>query len=273
MTPVSGMTVDCPAVDFDLSTDQQTLREAAATLLNRMAGHDALRARVGTGAVVGTLPGAGGADGVAAPAADAPSGYDADAWSAMADQGWLAIEVPEDEGGLGLGAVEVAVLCEEIGRRLVAAPFLPSVVALGALSTPEARGDAGTKDWREALAEGAAVGCVSLGRWTGDTVTVSEGRGGEVCLDGTTAPTVFAPSADVAVVVAGDATYGVDLRSEGRSGPPAGDGPHEGARHPDLRGDAGPPPGRRGGRAARAGPCGDVLLGRDARQRRTACWP
>ena len=52
----------------------------------------------------------------------------------MADQGWLAIEVPADDGGLGLGTVEVAVLCEEIGRRLVAAPFLPSILALGAFS-------------------------------------------------------------------------------------------------------------------------------------------
>ena len=111
-----------------------------------MAGHDALRARVGTGAIVGTLPGAGATapavpDGT--PAADAPQGYDDAVWSAMADQGWLAIELPEDEGGLGLGMVEVAVLCEEIGRRLVAAPFLPSVVALGALCGPEARADAG----------------------------------------------------------------------------------------------------------------------------------
>jgi len=53
------MTVDCAAVDFDLSADQQALRDAAAALLNGMAGHDALRARVGTGAIVGTLPGAG----------------------------------------------------------------------------------------------------------------------------------------------------------------------------------------------------------------------
>ena len=37
----------------------------------------------------------------------------------MADQGWLALELPESEGGLGLGMVEVAVLCEQIGRRLV----------------------------------------------------------------------------------------------------------------------------------------------------------
>ena len=208
------MTVDCAAVDFDLSSDQQALREAATTLLDRMAGEDALRARVGTGAVVGTLPGAGGA---AATAGDAPSGYDEGTWSAMAEQGWLAIEVPEDEGGLGLGAVEVAVLCEEIGRRLVAAPFLSSVVALGALSTPEARAEAGTKDWREALAEGSAVACVVCS--PGDVITVSENAGNEVRLDGRSAPTAYAPSADVAVVVTGEATYGVDLRSEGRPAP------------------------------------------------------
>jgi hypothetical protein len=56
---VSGRTVDCAAVDFDLSGDQQALRDAAATLLDGRAGHDALRARVGKGAIVGTLPGAG----------------------------------------------------------------------------------------------------------------------------------------------------------------------------------------------------------------------
>ena len=152
------MTIDCAAVDFDLSTDQQALRGAAATLLDGMAGHDALRARVGTGAVVGTLPGAG-----ELPAwrwgtrtrRTRRTDYDASVWSAMADQGWLAIEVPEDEGGLGLGMVEVAVLCEEIGRRLVAAPFLPSVLALGALSGAEARADAGD----EGLAGGARSGC------------------------------------------------------------------------------------------------------------------
>jgi alkylation response protein AidB-like acyl-CoA dehydrogenase len=214
------MTVDCAAVDFDLSTDQQALRDAAATLLDRMAGHDALRARVGDGAIVGTLPGAGGGEGggSGAAAADAPAGYDAAAWSAMADQGWLAIEVPEDEGGLDLGAVEVAVLCEEIGRRLVAAPFLSSVVALGALSSAEARSDAATKDWREALADGSAVGCVAFA--PGNAVeTVPEGADGDVRLRGETAPTAYAPSAGVAIVVTDDGVYGVDLRTEGNPDP------------------------------------------------------
>jgi alkylation response protein AidB-like acyl-CoA dehydrogenase len=222
-------------VDFDLSTDQQDLRGAAATLLDRMAGHDALRARVGAGAVVGTLPGAGAGTGTGTgtgtgevqsderggtgeAGADVPHGYDAGVWSAMADQGWLAIEVPADEGGLGLGMVELAVLCEEIGRRLVAAPFLPSVVALGALCSAEARGDAGTKEWREALSEGAAVGCVPFAPTDGISVAPA-GSGGEVRLSGRSTPTAYAPSADVAVVVTAGGVYGVDLRTEGRPEP------------------------------------------------------
>jgi len=216
------ITVDCAAVDFDLSTDQQALRDAAATLLDRMAGHDALRARVGSGAVVGTLPGAGGngTRDAGATVGDVPTGYDTAAWSAMADQGWLAIEVPEDEGGLDLGAVEVAVLCEEIGRRLVAAPFLSSVVALGALSTPEARADAATKDWREALADGSTVGCVAL--VPGDGVRAApEGSEGDVRLSGQTAPVPYAPSAGVAVVVTADGVYGLDLRAQGAPEPVA----------------------------------------------------
>ncbi len=72
----------------------------------------------------------------------------------MAEQGWLAIELPEDESGLGLGMVELAVLCEEIGRRLVAAPFLPTIVALGALCGDEARADGGD----EGMARGAGPG-------------------------------------------------------------------------------------------------------------------
>ena len=213
-TPGSGVTVDCAAVDFDLSADQQALRDAAATLLDRLAGQDALRARVGRGTVVGTLPGAGAAGGDDA-GADAARGYDDAVWAAMTEQGWLALEVPHDEDGLGLGMVEVAVLCEQIGRRLVAVPFLPSVLALGALSTTEARADAATKEWRDALAEGSSVGCVALAP-AGAIVVDAAGPDGTPRLHGTTPPTTFAPSADVAVVVVPGAVYAVDLRAEGR---------------------------------------------------------
>ena len=212
---MSVATVDFAAVDFDLSGDQQALRDAAASLLDKMAGSDALRARVGTGVIVGTLPGAGAASGDAA--VDAPTGYDETVWSAMAEQGWLAIELPEDDGGLGLGMVELAVLCEEIGRRLVAAPFLPTIVALGALCGDEARAVAANDEWREALGQGDAVGCVVAAPGSsGLTVSGSEGQ---ARLSGQTPPVAYAPSADVAVVLAGGGVYAVDLRSAGRPAP------------------------------------------------------
>ena len=136
----------------------------------------------------------------------------------MTEQGWLAIEIPEDEGGLGLGMVEVAVLCEELGRRLVAAPFLPSVVALGALCGPDARAIAGAKEWREALSQGTAVGCVVMGP-DGRVTATAPGSDGEARLSGESPPTLYAPSADVAVVATGSGVYAVDLGAVGRPAP------------------------------------------------------
>jgi alkylation response protein AidB-like acyl-CoA dehydrogenase len=216
MMPSSGKTVDCAAVDFDLSADQQALRDAAETLLDRYAGHDALRARVGDGVVVGTLPGASAAG--AAPAADAPHGFDAAAWAAMADQGWLAIELPEDEGGLELGLVEVTVLCEQLGRRLVAAPFLSSVIVLGALCSAEARADAAIKEWRDSLSTGASVGCVAFAPRPGQVSARPAGDDG-MLLQGDAGPTIFAASADVALVVTDAEVYAVDLRLHARPAP------------------------------------------------------
>ena len=242
---MSALTVDCAAVDFDLSTDQQALRDAAVTLLDRMAGHDALRARVGAGSVVGTLPGAGetGEAGGTATAVDAPTGYDTAAWAAMAEQGWLALEIPEDEGGLGMGLVEIAVLCEEIGRRLAAVPFLSSVVALGALNQPAVRSFGWTKEWREVLSQGEAVACVA--RAGGADITAEpagEDGSDAVLLSGVTPPTAFAPSADLAVIVTDENVFAVDQRDAPRPASlPAMDRTAR-ARDPALRPHPGPAP-------------------------------
>ena len=45
-------------------------------------------------------------------------------WSAVADQGWLGMHLPESCGGLGLGTVELAVVAEEMGRACFPGPFL-----------------------------------------------------------------------------------------------------------------------------------------------------
>ncbi|AYH43683.1 acyl-CoA dehydrogenase family protein [Azoarcus sp. DN11] len=57
-----------------------------------------------------------------------PPEEDAGLWRRIAELGWPAVQVPEEFGGLGMGAVELALLMEEMGRRLIRAPFFTSVV-------------------------------------------------------------------------------------------------------------------------------------------------
>ena len=45
-------------------------------------------------------------------------------WSRMVELDWPALTVPEADGGVGLGFVELAVVAEELGRVLSPAPFL-----------------------------------------------------------------------------------------------------------------------------------------------------
>jgi alkylation response protein AidB-like acyl-CoA dehydrogenase len=62
---------------------------------------------------------------------DDPVGYSPDVWRRMAELGWPAILVPEEQGGLGMGNVEIACVFEECGRNLVPEPLL-STLLLGA---------------------------------------------------------------------------------------------------------------------------------------------
>lgn len=50
-------------------------------------------------------------------------------WREAAELGWLAIGLPEECGGVGLGLVEEALLFREIGRGLSTGPWLSSVLA------------------------------------------------------------------------------------------------------------------------------------------------
>src|SRR5918911_1516389 len=97
-------------MDFDLSDDQRALQAAARDLLDREAGPERVR-RFAAGAAL----------------------HDDALWRAMVDQGWPGVALAEEQGGLGLGWVEVAVLAEEVGRHVAPVPFLPNVLALSAL--------------------------------------------------------------------------------------------------------------------------------------------
>lgn len=55
-------------------------------------------------------------------------GYDAGVWSEMAGMGLLGLTIPEEFGGAGAGAAELAVVSEQMGGALLCAPYLSAAV-------------------------------------------------------------------------------------------------------------------------------------------------
>ena len=87
-------------------------------------------------------------------AIESPPGYDEASWHAIGEElGWCGIALPADVGGSGLGSVELAILCEQMGRVLLPSPFFATV----ALAAP-AIALAATAAQREALLPGIAAG-------------------------------------------------------------------------------------------------------------------
>ena len=87
-------------------------------------------------------------------------------WGHMVELGWPALTVPEVAGGLGLGAVELAVVVEELGRALAPGPLLPTisqfVPALRALGTAEQQ-----VRFLEPVATAGAAGTIAIAEATG----------------------------------------------------------------------------------------------------------
>ena len=60
---------------------------------------------------------------------DTAEGYDPKVWQQLAQQlGVTGLTIPEKFGGLGYGAVEQAIVLEEMGRALLCAPYLSTAV-------------------------------------------------------------------------------------------------------------------------------------------------
>jgi alkylation response protein AidB-like acyl-CoA dehydrogenase len=57
-----------------------------------------------------------------------PEGFSREHWAAYAQFGWLGVALPEDVGGFGGSAVEMALILEEFGRFLVLEPFLSCAI-------------------------------------------------------------------------------------------------------------------------------------------------
>jgi acyl-CoA dehydrogenase len=90
-----------------------------------------------------------------------PDGFDRDLWRVIAQMGWAGILVPESYGGVEFGYVGAGLLCEQMGRRLVASPFLStSVMAATALRC----GGSPTQmiRWLSAIAAGKSIVAVAV---------------------------------------------------------------------------------------------------------------
>src|SRR4051794_20152372 len=84
--------------------------------------------------------------------------YDPALWGELVELGWPGIAIAEQHGGQGLGAVELAILSEELGYALAASPFLATVMAaeaIGAGGSPEQQAR-----WLPGLASGEITGAL-----------------------------------------------------------------------------------------------------------------
>jgi len=97
-------------MNFDLSEDQQMMRETFARFLDEQSNMARVRAAM-------------------------PSGFDQALWTGLAEIGAFSIRVPEDAGGLGLGVFDATVLMEEAGRTLASGPIAETLVTARLLAT------------------------------------------------------------------------------------------------------------------------------------------
>lgn len=88
-----------------LSREQSDLREAVADLMAKRSSETVVRRLM----------------------AD-PRGHDPAAWADLAGMGLLGLIIPEEFGGSGAGAAELAVVAEQLGRTLFCGPYLSTAV-------------------------------------------------------------------------------------------------------------------------------------------------
>lgn len=110
--------------------------------------------------------------------------YDRTFWETAVEQGWTALALPEEFGGLGLGLTELGLVAQATGAATAGAPFLS--IGYGAGQAILAADDSGVKgEWLPKLASGEALATVAFGEGNAvlparPSVTFANGK-----LDGT----------------------------------------------------------------------------------------
>lgn len=140
------------------------------------------------------------------------TGFSRTTWTALAELGVLGAAVPEELGGVGLGALELCAAAYEIGYALAPVPFVASTgVCAEALRRYGADGQ--QQNWLSRLADGSAIGTHALMGPASDLIL----EGGR--LSGTARLVAYGAQADVALVnarsIGGDVLALVALNEEG----------------------------------------------------------
>ena len=121
-------------MNFGFSEDQATVKATARELLASRSPFERVRAAAEAGR------------------------YDEPLWRELCELGWPGIAVAEEHGGQGLGAVELAVLLEELGYAVAPVPLLGS--ALAALAIEHAGSAEQRARWLPGLASGELTGAL-----------------------------------------------------------------------------------------------------------------
>jgi alkylation response protein AidB-like acyl-CoA dehydrogenase len=120
-------------MDFHFSEEQTMLRELAREILEKELGLERLKEVEIQG-----------------------DWFDRELWTMLAEANLLGLAVPEAQGGMGMGFLELCVLLQEIGRGVAPVPVLPTLV-YGGLAIARFGSDAQKQTWLAPLANGEVV--------------------------------------------------------------------------------------------------------------------
>jgi acyl-CoA dehydrogenase len=127
-------------------------------------------------------------------------------WKAIGEHGWLAVMVPGEHDGIGLGLLDAAVIARAFGAGTVPGPWLGTVLtgeAVRLAGSPDQQGK-----WLPRIAAGEVKGAVAVlkpGPHDQPAATSANGT-----LTGDLGLVEYAAQADVLVVSAADGLYLVD---------------------------------------------------------------
>lgn len=138
--------------------------------------------------------------------AEGERGFTDEQWQELSELGWPGVMIPEDDGGLGLGAIELLVIQEEMGYALAPSPLFSTVSAallLAAAGTDEQR-----ERWLGPLAAGEARGTIAVwderSGWAPDRSEIETQNG---ALSAIKVAVPDAASADFVIVAGADGTH------------------------------------------------------------------